>query len=907
MLNLPKFLFVLIAISASNLVLAQSAPMPKFDFSKGRGVAQWTATHDVASLKPTPEGMQVSISGTDPYIHGPLHNLPEGKHLWLRVRLKSETGGTGQFFYFEKNPTEERSIRFAVRKGVWDEIRLPLPPLGKNYHLRFDPPGDSGECVLAMVAYEERILFAEPDWVAPVLPNPLNERLSVTSGNLKLVAASAQWNDYLVKVDDTVMAAGHTRPLIGIFEEGQQRWLDLSERVEQGDMKRENNAIVSTLTLSEGNGRLWKIQQRIQPSQVLGAIDVELKMSVNRDTKVLHLPLLTLLPGFKTYETAKTQALFPGLEYLDKNELSSSEADIIGPGSKRQTPDVVKVTIPLMSLQHEDRYIGLVWKPDPAFCPLFDSPDRRLRSNAHVMGILYPGSDGNNREEGNLLPYDAALLKANQPLTLQATIIGGRGLSVIPSVEKYVALRGLPATPNAPSLQDYLNLTTAGWLDSGIIKGDEYRHALPGSFAFHPVADVPLMMEWMATKTTKQDAQSRLRSAAKQALARVPASNYHFTTIGHIRYFATPLVFGNVIANARNVRENAQGSLRRFEPDGSIVFKKSPDGLDYGRTHFAPDANGLTGQVVASLLEAASITGDANLIREGLQKLRALNKFDNTVPRGAQTWEVPLHTPDILASAHLVRAYTLGYAMTGDTAFLERARYWAWTGVPLVYLIPPQTARAAEKSGTLGSTEPIGTYATIAVLGATQWIAPNWMGLPVQWCGLVYADALYRLGKYDPNPIWKQLADGITVSGIQQTWQLGQNELRQGLLPDSFTPRTQTRNDAAINPGTVLACATWYYTNTPLADFHAFRGNGLVMAHAPGTIRNTSEASGKITFNVAPWTKSSYEVFVVGLKKAPNISLNGRAVALSEKYQYLPDAGWLILRVEGNARIELTL
>jgi hypothetical protein len=87
--------------------------------------------------------------------------------------------------------------------------------------------------------------------------------------------------------------------------------------------------------------------------------------------------------------------------------------------------------------------------------------------------------------------------------------------------------------------------------------------------------------------------------------------------------------------------------------------------------------------------------------------LSAMAKFKDTVPRGAQTWEVPLHTPDILASAYLLRAYTLGYEVTGDTNLLEQARYWAWTGVPFVYLTPP-------------SDRPVGLYSTIPVLGATR-------------------------------------------------------------------------------------------------------------------------------------------------------------------------------------------
>src|SRR5207253_5582314 len=133
-----------------------------------------------------------------------------------------------------------------------------------------------------------------------------------------------------------------------------------------------------------------------------------------------------------------------------------------------------------------------------------------------------------------------------------------------------------------------------------------------------------------------------------------------------------------------------------------------PNGVDYGQTHWAPDANGLTADVVATLLEAAVFSGDCSLISDGLRYLKAMDKFRNTVPRGAQTWEIPLHTPDILASAHLVRAYTLGYELTGDQDFLEQARYWAWTGVPFVYLVDP-------------AGKPIGLYGTIAVFGANQW------------------------------------------------------------------------------------------------------------------------------------------------------------------------------------------
>jgi hypothetical protein len=294
---------------------------------------------------------------------------------------------------------------------------------------------------------------------------------------------------------------------------------------------------------------------------------------------------------------------------------------------------------------------------------------------------------------------------------------------------------------------------------------------------------------------------------------------------------------------------------------------------------------------VMDLLEAAAFCGDRELLDAALTRLRAMDKFRHGVPRGAQTWEIPLHTPDILASAHLVRAYTLGYELTGDRDFLEQARYWAWTGVPFVYLVNP----------TAG---PIGPYSTIAVFGATGWHAPVWMGLPVQWCGLVYADALYRLVRHDPKGPWKQLAEGITLSGIQQSWP-PENRDQQGLLPDSFVLRPQRRNGPAINPATVEACATHLF-NHPAYDFWSFSQNGL-RVHAPGEIKRAKEAIGRVSFEVDLRVKSPCFVLVNGLAHEPQLVINGQRTSCSAPNQFLPKEGWLILELKGQARVEIVL
>ena len=45
--------------------------------------------------------------------------------------------------------------------------------------------------------------------------------------------------------------------------------------------------------------------------------------------------------------------------------------------------------------------------------------------------------------------------------------------------------------------------------------------------------------------------------------------------------------------------------------------------------------------------------------------------------------------------------------------------------------------------------------ANTAVLTNT---APLWIGLPVQWCGLVYGDAIRGFARHDPSGPWIELA-----------------------------------------------------------------------------------------------------------------------------------------------------
>jgi len=114
--------------------------------------------------------------------------------------------------------------------------------------------------------------------------------------------------------------------------------------------------------------------------------------------------------------------------------------------------------------------------------------------------------------------------------------------------------------------------------------------------------------------------------------------------------------------------------------------------------------------------------------------------------------------------------------------YLAEARRWAASGLPFVYL---------------WARYPVMLYATPPVYGATNWQAPNWMGLPVQWVGLVYAYSLTMLAPHDHALDWNHVARGILIAGEQMQYPDGPD---RGLLPDSLALESQRRNGPRINP-----------------------------------------------------------------------------------------------------------
>ena len=899
-LRISVILFAVMAVLAVP-VSAFGKTVAEWDFSKG--LQGWTGNSRVENLSHSSEGLIVKSTGEDPWIEGPAVDLPAETIIRVRLRMRSNAD-TGAELFYGRTFQAERSIRFTARNdGRWHDYFLVIrDKLGPGTRFRLDPCTGGGEVTVAFIKIEAINEIAVPSLEKPKAPDrTMHSQVSVKSGSLEFEHYPMRWGNFALKVDGAKMAVGYECELLGLVFDERPEWLNLKNARITFDHQPERKIFTNRALIQDSKGGVWEIHKSISPAKHQGTLRVEVELKANKDRDVIHIPWLTIFPGLGTFGERKYQGLFAGVEYLC-DEPSSSEADIATPDHVRRVPDPVKITFPLMAIAHGGNYIGVIWEPSEMVAATFDSPDRIYNSGAHVMALSGPAV-GEFRFENDFSAHTPLRLEANKPLKISMLLIGGKGKSVVPAVKHYVELKGLPAVPKFEGdFSAAVNLLAHGWLDSQINENSLFRHAVWGdNFPAGPAADAAMFIDWLANHTEDEKLCERLRNARSWALAKIPSGQPFSSSVSHVRLPTTPLIFGRTYEFLRQRRSEAMSLLRSFDEDGVKLYR--PGKMDYSRTHFAKHANGLSGREMAGILEGATLSGDKKLIREALKLLdKQTSLYAETVPRGAQTWEVPLHTPDIMASAHMVKAYTLGYIISGKEEYLEQARYWAWTGVPFVYIYPPTSAT-------------VGPYATIAVLGATNWKAPLWLGRPVQWCGLVYCSALQMLSECDPQGPWGKIAKGITTAGLQMTWPPTDEE-RQGLLPDFFELRDQISAGPAINPGTVQAHLAELYGKGKIYDVKKLRHSGCFI-HAPCVISDIREDRDFVNFTADGWGgvhgDKSYYVLISGIEKEPD-GVSVRKVledsdkplsAKSAEKQFHSEYGNLIIRLQGKSEIRI--
>lgn len=431
------------------------------------------------------------------------------------------------------------------------------------------------------------------------------------------------------------------------------------------------------------------------------------------------------------------QGLLSGVEYLGKGEESSTKLDVERAEHVRFEPNRDWITMPLAAYVSDLSSVALLWD-DHALQPVFSTPNRYDSTPDHLMGL-----------KGGALQFRLHLGDGFE-----------RGGRLEDAILWAVKKRGLPEPPEPPRTPDQQRALCLSALNGPLRTSNGWYHATWEGQPQHFFVD---------------HASTLFRLTGK--MPEVPRLE---NTGAHVANPAAWLVSGRAGEWLAILQKDASHARNEQKPDGSFRYEGK-----FQRGHFETTASGLCAIMALHLLDHARYTGDAASRDAGVKALEYMRKF--VTPRGAQTWEIPLHTPDILGAADACRAYVRGYELTGRADFLDLARRWAVRGLPFVY----QWER-----------QPVMRYGTIAVLGATDWTGVVWIGLPVQWCGTVYAYALTELAVHDRSLDWNRVALGILNCAEQMQYPDG---AFAGTLPDSFNLQEQRRLPAYVNPCVIVA------------------------------------------------------------------------------------------------------
>lgn len=398
----------------------------------------------------------------------------------------------------------------------------------------------------------------------------------------------------------------------------------------------------TTISVRRGGG--WHVIARI-PSSAVRPFELNgpsLQIPVVQELEVE-------VPG------KKSLALFPGLEFLEGEEPSSSERDARGALADRSSPEPWKITVPLMAFESDGALIALLWK-GPAK-PVFNARERNRMS---IQG-LGPGFQGMLLVEDGATIYDA--------------------------VPRWTRLFGLPQPEPWPrTLEEEFALCKAGFASVAAPRG-KHRHAVGKDWPPEWTPGFGVLLHLLGEKVDWFD-YSDLLSSVNCHILRWEAPFYAGEP-GTVLKLVERI---RIITDMRN-RENGEWG---FHPMNAEQRKLGAAG---------DSVLGTSAEKAFSVAKAARMTGDPGLREIALDVLAHLRR--HRVPRGAQSWECPLYEPDLLAAAFAVGAYVEAWKLTGDREWLADASRWAKSGLPFLYLweIPGRKGMRYASIPVFGTTQ----------------------------------------------------------------------------------------------------------------------------------------------------------------------------------------------------------
>ncbi len=632
-------------------------------------------------------------------------------------------------------------------------------------------------------------------------------------------------------------------------------------------------------TEQDGGGCTWKVRVSFE----LGPFDTEI--TVQHELSCDQSRELLLFEGPMLCATSRDEAIFPGLEWLVDDEVSSSSLDIAAdhPHRIRYVVHPNMVTVPAIGIHSQYGTIGLLWDVHQRWdgdrdrpSVMFASPDRFQNQRTHLAGLFLPSVpefvDTNQTEAAR--PYP---LTPDKTLRIESILLANpTGKSAVDAVERWVKLFGFPQPAPLPL--------------------DGYEHEIEFSMqAYWKSLWLPEAKEWWTTKgnavlsTTGRprtfiadllvgsllcpDAASRRRCLAR-------AEEMMALVGGKRRLDAqrfpnrADLAYANPSAASRLLGTRGDDGAWRFDAD-----QQHESGPFAGRDYYELGSDnavesGTCARNAYEVLRYARIAGDWEAYQQMRNTLALIESFQ--VPRAAQVWEVPVHTPDLLAAADAMDANIEAYRMSGDPRWLNDAVVWAKRGLPFIYLWQDPE-------------RPYLAGASIPVFGAT-WHQGSWFGRPVQWNGLRYADALLKLAEYNQEYAWRQLAETIVRSAIHQQERNGENA---ALWPDSISAIDGEKSAWIFAPHQILQLVLKLIGRTPEPmTLQAGVGERRIHVSAAASLRSAVHRGAVLSVELQYPDGEQGVVLVSNITRPETVRLDGNPIRERIEIERGVEPGW---------------
>ena len=543
-------------------------------------------------------------------------------------------------------------------------------------------------------------------------------------------------------------------------------------------------------TNTDADGVTWDYEMRWTLTEDATRVKTEYRLQTDRDRALLAFHGPMLYAGCGRNPEKKTAALFPGLEFLENEERSSSARDAAPPLDNRLVPHPYKITIPVMAVEIQKSVVGIIWNPldtwdseNQTLSAIFASPNWYQHQKNHAFGLFLPTLPEWVQENETEASTPYPLIPA-RPLSIKSQIIVNGNASILDAVSHWTDAYGTPEPLEPPrSDEEELLLSRHGFMHTTWDENTrKSRHCVDWAAHNEPGFGTLLWYDYLATKD--EAVKERALEIAKNTITESGKEGLAARGSCHILRWEFPFYIGNIDAALAYMQEETQQRIITQEPDGS--WRWQPTNSKTANLGKAGEAVlGTCAESALLLLKHARISGTAASQEAGMKALEFMKQF--SVPRGAQMWECPMYQPDVLAAAHAVGAYVEAYELTKKKEYLKRATYWAETALPFLY-----HWHLPDRPGM--------RFASIPVFGTSFHTHP-WFGVPVQWNGLVLAYYLQRLNQHTKDDRWIQIAEGITISAMYQQWEDG--ELK-GTYPDGFYGFCTEGKGPHLNPEDIM-------------------------------------------------------------------------------------------------------